>query len=41
MKTVVKLGGGYFAVFEGNSVEPKIIFRKDGLTKNKPNLKIK
>jgi len=41
MKTVVKLGGGYYAVFEDNSIEPKIIYRMDRLTKNRTNKKIK
>ena len=26
--TIIKLGGGYYAVFEGNGIEPKIVYRK-------------
>ena len=26
--TVTRLGGGYYAVFEGNGIEPKIVYRK-------------
>ena len=26
MKVEYSLGGGYFAVFEGNSIEPKIVY---------------
>ena len=28
MKTEYQLGGGYWAVFEGNSVEPVIVYRE-------------
>jgi len=28
-KTVWKLGGGYYAVFEGNNPDPKIVYTKE------------
>ena len=29
MKTEIRLGGGYYAVFEGNSAQPVIVYRSE------------